>query len=56
MITAPEFATRLHQLVEQGHGANLSPAEMADALQAELDELDDGPKVMSDPIPSVVIT
>ena len=40
MLTAHEFATALHRLVQRGLDANLDAAEIADALQAELDEMD----------------
>lgn len=50
MLTLTELATALSRLVERAHDAKLDPVEIADALQAELDELDvvTGPAVRSE--------
>lgn len=40
MLTAQGLANELHRLVERGLAARLDPAEIADALQNELDEIE----------------
>lgn len=46
MLTLNTLHDELHRLIERGLSAQLDPAEIADALQAELDELD----VMTRPV------
>ncbi|MEL6477626.1 MAG: hypothetical protein AAFR17_09885 [Pseudomonadota bacterium] len=51
-MTLADFERDVHRLVERALDAQLDPAEIADTLQAELDELDDGPKVLSEKVPA----